>query len=266
VDHLLLIGETDGDPDVEARLVEEMVDRQVEGIIYATVVTAEVTVPETLAAHPVVLLNCVDPVAGLPAVLPDEHEGGRAAAGLLLRAGVAGAVHAVGLDPTPGALSGRLRVEGLRAALAEAGHTLRGVIPCDWDVVPAYDAVRAWLAQGHRTEAFVCLNDRVAMGTYQALEERGLVVPDDVSVVSFDGSDLAGWLRPALSTVALPYAEMGALAVRRLADSQLERGRSVVRVPMSVIEGRSVGPRRTAFAAERAGDSTRRREGTVDLG
>lgn len=251
IDHLLLIGETDGDPEVEARLVEEMVDRQVEGIIYATVVTAEVTVSEALASHRVVLLNCVDPAAALPAVLPDEHEGGRAAAGLLLRAGVAGEVYAVGFDPTPGALAGRLRVDGLRAALAEAGQTLRGVISCDWDVVPAYEAVRAWLARGHRAEALVCLNDRVAMGTYQALEDRGLVVPDDVSVVSFDGSELAGWLRPALTSVALPYAEMGALAVRRLMDPQLERGRSVLRVPMSVIEGRSVG---SVVSAERTAD------------
>jgi LacI family transcriptional regulator len=251
-DHLLLIGETEGDRDVEARLVDEMLDRQVEGIIYATLVTAEVPVPEALAQHRVVLLNCVDRAARLPAVLPDEEAGGRAAAEQLFRAGVAGRVQVVGFDPTPGALSGRLRVQGLRAALAEAGQALQGVVDCDWDVAPAYDAVRAWLAGGHRADAFVCLNDRIAMGTYQALEDHGLRVPRDVSVVSFDGSDLARWLRPALCTVALPYAEMGALAVHHLlTDPQADGGGVVLRVPMSVVEGGSV---RGMVAAERAED------------
>ncbi len=240
VDHLLLIGETEGDPDVESRLVDEMLDRQVEGIIYTTVVTAEVRAPAALMSQRVVLLNCVDPAVGLPAVLPDERAGGRAAAGLLLRSGLYEGVHAVGLDPTPGALSGRLRMEGLRAALADAGHALCGVVTCDWDVVPAYEAVSAWLALGNSPRALVCLNDRVAMGAYEALDEHGIAVPGDVSVVSFDGSDLAGWLRPALTTVEIPYAEMGALAVRRLVGP-LDEGPAVVELPMRVRDGASVG-------------------------
>ena len=64
--------------------------------------------------------------------------------------------------------------------------------------------------------ALVCLNDRIAMGAYQALADRGLRVPDDVAVVSFDGSDLAGWLRPSVTSVSLPFAELGAVAVDAL--------------------------------------------------
>ena len=57
------------------------------------------------------------------------------------------------------------------------------------------------------------------MGVYQALGEQGLVVPDDVAVVSFDGSELACWLRSAVTSVALPFEQMGDLAVRLLLDA-----------------------------------------------
>lgn len=238
--HLLLIGETEGNAEVRARLIEEMVDRQVEGILYATVSTAAVAVPEALLQHRVVLLNCVDPALPIPAVVPDEQGGGRAAAELLLRHGVVGDIHVVGEDPTPGALAGGQRLEGVRAALARRGRRIAGVVPCDWDVEPAYRGVSELLSSGHRPAALICLNDRVAMGAYNALAEHGLAVPGDVSVVSFDGSELAGWLRPTLSTVVLPYTDMGELAVRLLLDPALGGGRRLFQVPMSLAEGASV--------------------------
>ena len=80
VDHLLMIGETDGDLDVEALYIEELLDRQVDGIIYATRTASRIRVPESLRPRRTVLLNCFDPTADLPAVLPDEVAGGRLAA------------------------------------------------------------------------------------------------------------------------------------------------------------------------------------------
>lgn len=238
-DRLLLIGETQGDPAVLDLLIEELLDRQVDGIVYVTLVTAEVTVPRLLAQSRAVLLNCVDPSSALPAVLPDEFEGGRAAAQVFLGADLVQGVYAVGEDPTPNAIAGRLRMAGLRARFEEVGRPLAGVVPCEWSAVSAHDAVDAWLATGVRPAALVCLNDRVAMGTYQALAEHGLEIPRDVSVVSFDGSELASWLRPTVTSVGLPFAEMGALAVRTLTSPDAATA-GVVRVPMPMLHGESV--------------------------
>jgi LacI family transcriptional regulator len=248
--HLLVIGETEGDPGVEALLIEEMLDRQVDGIIYVRLVHSEVTVPPLLAHRRAVLLNCVDRSSSLPAVLPDELQGGRTAAGLLLDAGVAGRVYVVGEDPTPNALAGPLRLDGVRAGLREAGVDLAGVVTCDWTVEAAYDAVHLWLMSGVQPTALVCLNDRVAMGTYQALAANGLDVPRDTAVVSFDGSELAAWLRPPVTSVALPFAALGERAVRMLLDSPGAPG-EVALVPMGVLAGRSLpagGPTEAAHA------------------
>ena len=45
------------------------------------------------------------------------------------------------------------------------------------------------------------MNDRAAFGTYQALNEASLRIPDDVSVLAFEGSELATWLKPKLTTI-----------------------------------------------------------------
>jgi LacI family transcriptional regulator len=239
--HLLVIGETEGDPEVERLLIEEMLDRQVDGIVYVRLVHSEVAVPDSLRRGRVVLLNCVDRTTTLPAVVPDEWQGGRTAADVLLDAGLAGRVFVVGEDPTPNALAGPLRLAGLRSRLHETGHRLAGVVPCDWTVEAAHDAVHLWLMSGVQPTALVCLNDRVAMGTYQALASNGLDVPRDVSVISFDGSELASWLRPPLTTVALPFAALGARAVQLLLDGA-RRGEPEL-VPMTVQQGRSVASR-----------------------
>ncbi len=238
-DHVLLIGETLGNPEVERLLVQEMLDRQVDGVLYTTVAATTVQLPEELATTRTVLLNCVDPTRDLPAVLTDDVAAGSTAAGQLLDAGLTDGIYVVGEDPTPESTAGRERMEGIRTALGAADVPLAGMVACAWDVSPAHDAVREWLHTQPRPRGLICLNDRVAMGAYQALAGAGLRVPDDVSVVSFDGSDLAGWLRPRLTSLGLPFAEMGARAVEVLMDPDWHR-QGVIRVPPVLHPGGSV--------------------------
>lgn len=242
LDHVLVIGETEGDPSVERLLVDEMVERQVDGLLYVTRTTVELEDPADLPGTQVVLLNCVDRDRARPSVLPDERGGGRTAAAQILTSGLSGEVYVVGEDPTPHAIAGPLRLAGIRERLGESGVELSGVVTCDWAVEPAYDAIGRWLRDGHRPRGLICLNDRVAMGVYQALGEHGLSVPDDVAVVSFDGSELASWLRPHVTSVELPFGAMGDLAVRLLLDPD-GVGPGPHLVPMPVVDGQSVVPR-----------------------
>ena len=72
--------------------------------------------------------------------------------------------------------------------------------------------------------AIFCANDRTAWGAYQALAELGLSVPDDVSIVGFDNQDIiAGFLRPGLTTMNLPFREMGWEAVDLLLRGAADR-------------------------------------------
>jgi hypothetical protein len=110
-------------------------------------------------------------------------------------------------------------------------------------------AVLDWLSHGNVPKGLICMNDRAAVGAYQALRDRGLAIPDDVSVVSFDGSAVASWLRPQAVSIILPLRTMGALAVELLLGGPDHRGSGpdgdpehggVHLVPMPVLAGDSV--------------------------
>lgn len=239
LDHLVVMGESGGDPEIERLLIEEMLERDVDGVVYATRTARAVRLPRGLRGVRSVLLNCEAPAERLASVVPDDEGGGRAAAAVLLAAGVQD-VAVVGQDPTLEATAGPRRMAGIQAELSTRGIKVADHILCDWSVPEGFVATRRWLAGGGRAAGLICMNDRLAMGAYQALAEAGLRVPEDVSVVSFDGSSLADWLRPAVTSVELPFAELGALAVRRLLDPE-DRG-GVVSVPMTVRHGGSVRP------------------------
>ena len=66
--------------------------------------------------------------------------------------------------------------------------------------------------------AIIAVNDSVALGAMEALAARGLRVPEDVALVSFDGIPEATFSRPQLTTVAQPIREQGKLAARILLD------------------------------------------------
>ena len=113
------------------------------------------------------------------------------------------------------------------------------------DASGGYRSGLALLDRAPRPTAIFCFNDRMAMGLYQAAAERGLRIPEDLSVVGFDNQELiADGLRPGLTTVALPHYEMGAWAVetliRRLEDPDIAPEQVLLRCP--VVARASVGP------------------------
>lgn len=254
---MLFFGETEGDPTVERGLLQAMHDRQVDGVILASMFTRTITVPTGLGTGPAVLLNALaKPKAPLPAVVPDEVEAGRAAARVLLDAGHREGIHLIGAGPTmhdvpPWSVAAVERLSGIYDVFQTAGVTVGGGHQCyEWLPDDGFAATQAVLS-ATRPRALICFNDRLAMGVYQALDDAGLTVPMDVSVVSFDDHPIASWIRPKLTTVALPHYELGRTAVDVLfgeIDRQ-RRGRpaavdTVHRIPMPVRHRESVAPPR----------------------
>lgn len=239
---LLFIGETQGDAAIELDVTQSMLDWGVAGFVYAAMYTQEVTLPASLQGHRIVLLNCTTSNRRYPSVLPDENAAGRDAALLLLEQGHRDAIVLVGGARDvirQGVFAARERLDGIEQALAAAGAGLAGFVPSAWRPDLAFDAVSEFLAGGGSASAFVCMNDKVAFGTYQAIAEAGLRVPEDVSVVSFDDSDIAAWLRPGLTSIAIPHFEMGQLAVELMASDTTTP--EVHRLPMPIHSRGSVG-------------------------
>jgi LacI family transcriptional regulator len=93
-----------------------------------------------------------------------------------------------------------------------------------------------------------CFNDSMAMGAYRAAAERGLRIPDDLSVIGFDDHPLiASSLAPGLTTVGLPHYEMGEWAIETLLElaegATATTGRPLqMLMPCPLVRRDSVGP------------------------
>ncbi|WP_214410256.1 LacI family DNA-binding transcriptional regulator [Sphaerisporangium fuscum] len=166
-------------------------------------------------ALPAVLLDVRHP--GFDAVHTDDTAGGRMAAGHLLerghhRFGFLGEAQTSERYVSPS----QRRLEGYRAALAEAGHPLR-----DEDVRlvrhrarEALAAARELLSRPERPAAVFAADDTLAAGVLRAARDLGLAVPRDVAVVGFDDGELAEVMD--LTTIRQPLEDSGRAAMERL--------------------------------------------------
>ncbi|MGO4146411.1 LacI family DNA-binding transcriptional regulator [Paenarthrobacter sp. YAF11_1] len=205
---------------LEDAAIEKLLEQRVEGLLYAATFHRGVRVPVSANEVPTVLINCFDADGKLPSIVPDERGGGRVAVERLLQAGHT-RIGVINLDPVIPAAVGRLA--GAREALAAAGLELNPELVVSGYATAdgGYDAACRILDRyppKDRPTALFCLNDRMAMGAYDAIKERGLTIPGDIAVIGFDNQELiAAYLRPKLTTVALPFEKMGALGVQTLA-------------------------------------------------
>jgi LacI family transcriptional regulator len=81
-----------------------------------------------------------------------------------------------------------------------------------------YQQAKSLLALQARPDAIVAANDNMAIGTYRAIQEAGLSIPDDIAVVAFNDIPVAQFLNPPLSTMRIPGELIGEVAVDLLVE------------------------------------------------
>ncbi|HEX9015944.1 MAG TPA: LacI family DNA-binding transcriptional regulator [Chloroflexota bacterium] len=143
-----------------------------------------------------------------------------------VRAGYEATSHLIGLGHRRiGFISGpanltssRDRATGYRRAMRELGVTSVASLirEGDFQSESGYSAATSLLGDAGRPTAIFAANDRMAIAAIAAAYDLGLSVPDDVAVVGFDDTPAARYVRPALTTVALPSYEIGSTAARLL--------------------------------------------------
>jgi LacI family transcriptional regulator len=207
----------EGDLSVDMEVLE---GRNADALIFATVMTRPVAVSDQLAGRNVILLNCFDDNHDFPAVLPDDQAGGAAAASLAAAAGHRRIALLGGEHGTWPAMS---RLAGYREALARAGLPFDRTLVRDgnWHADSGYELARKVLRLRSPATALLCGNDRMALGAYDAIRELGLSIPHDVSVIGYDDQhEIVAYMRPPLTTMRLPYYEMGQAAVAAILDGR----------------------------------------------
>ena len=231
-----------------AESVGGLVDRQVDGLIYAYLGARSISLPEDPSRTPAVVLNAV-PDHAVPYIVPDEQEGARRLVNALFDQASPDKVAVLGDSPAarhqaPLSPVVRRRIDAIWSVFAERGVEPVAAIACEaWEVEEGYAAARGLIDSGVPFDAIVCMNDRIAVSAYRALREAHIRIPDDVSIVSFDDAEFAPYLDPPLTTLALPFHDMAELAVQLVTTDSPEPREYLVPMPL-----RSRGSVRTARA------------------
>jgi len=244
--YVLMLVNTGGTEELQRRAVQALLERQVDGVVFATMWHQIVDVPDAITSTPVVALDARPRGNGVPYVVPDEVGGADAAVTELVRAGHRRIGHITDHLGSPAA---RLRLQAYREVLSRTGipYDPSLVIADDTDHEGGHRAAKLLLDLPEPPTAVFCFNDQMAMGVYRAAVDRGLRIPADVSVVGFDDQELiAAALSPGLTTVALPHYAMGDWALRALLEriKEPESGTPAAAqlMPCPLVRRASVGP------------------------
>jgi LacI family transcriptional regulator len=122
------------------------------------------------------------------------------------------------LSGTEGSYVSRLRLEGYRNGLAEAGINYHEdyVVYSDFTRETGYRVMQQLLALSEPPTSVICCSDMSAVGAMEAIRDAGLSVPGDISVIGFDDIELASYVHPALTTIRQDMNTIGKKAIELL--------------------------------------------------
>ncbi|WP_330229282.1 LacI family transcriptional regulator [Nocardia sp. NBC_00508] len=207
----------------ERTALESLLSFRPGGIILLSPILPAAAIREAAHQAPLVLVSRTSTVAEIDTVNDDGEIGASLAVDHLVSLGHRRIVHLDG----GGAFTSAPRRKGYRAAMQRHGLEPM-VVPSEHTDSAGMAAVRKLLnlfSRDNFPTALVCGNDFNAVGAMSALEEAGLRVPEDVSVVGYDNTSLAALRHVALTTIDQPRIQMGRLAIEALTE-RLRDGRT----------------------------------------
>jgi DNA-binding LacI/PurR family transcriptional regulator len=212
---LLLLCQTSENTAIAVQELLHLRRKRVDGVVLVGGLAGGEDLSSALAGMPVVTVDRDTTIDGAWVVRSNHRLGGRLATEHLIELGHERIAHISG----PMGLSvAQDRSDGYREALEEAGLAYDESLVVEGDFLEqsGYDALRTLRRRRREFSAVFCGNDMMAIGALRALDEVGLTVPQDVSVVGFDDIHLASYLRPGLTTVHQPIQTLGRRAAELL--------------------------------------------------
>lgn len=249
-DNVAIIVNTDSDPAKDARMINVLRARGVDGMILAS---AQRHAPEVIKAAregiPIVTVNRAVDDPAISSIVNDEANGIRLAVEHIVSLGHTRIAHIAG----PESISTGLQ---RREAYFNAARALQLE---DWEELIVYSngfneaegrrCADELFDLGQPFTAIVCANDRLAIGALEALEARGLTCPDDISLTGFNDMPFVDRFKPALTTIRIQTYEAGQKAAEifldQIAKSVTERKAVHVVLPVELIVRGSTGPMKT---------------------
>ena len=210
-----LLGLTGGDEAQRETSIDDMVGRRVDGLVICAGAQDHIAgrTPDELGIPAVLIGEQAN--TGFPIVRTDNHRAGYEAAKYLWSQGHRSFLY---LTSHTSWHDFEERGKGVNAFLKESGAPKAQIFDGLFGERDAYKQMRRACADGLAATAVIPSTDSHALGALAALADAGISVPRQVSVIGFDDYVTSEYIRPALTTMRMPAAEMGVIAVGMLSD------------------------------------------------
>ncbi|UJL45094.1 catabolite control protein A [Virgibacillus sp. NKC19-16] len=212
----MILSNSDQNKDKELQLINTMLEKQVDGILFmGGNITEEHVQQFQSSSVPVVLAATYDKSEVIPSVNIDYQEAAYEATKFLIDNG----------NEHPAFISGQAdtqinqqKYNGYMRALEESPVSINEnlIIKGEYTYDSGIEAAQVLLSLQEKPTAIFVASDEMALGVIHGAQDKGYNVPEDLEVVGFDNTRLASMVRPTLSTIVQPMYDIGAVAMRLL--------------------------------------------------
>ena len=211
----IILSNSDQNQNKELQLLETMLGKQVDGIVFMSdVISTELLYEMERSPTPIVLAGSIDESAAIASVNIDYHGAAYEAVKKFTDNGHKKIAFISG--PLTSMINKEYKLKAYKEALSDAGIDFDEnlVIECNNSYDEGIEAVQTLAS--HEPTAYFVSNDEMSIGVIHGLEEQGKKIPEDAEVISYENSKLARMARPMLTSVAFPLYDIGAVSMRLL--------------------------------------------------
>ncbi|QMT18585.1 catabolite control protein A [Planococcus maritimus] len=227
----IILSNSDQNPNKELQLLETMLGKQVDGIVFMSdVISDELRKEMERSPTPIVLAGSLDDTATIASVNIDYYAAAYEAVQKFIDSGHKKIAYISG--PLSSEINREHKLKAYQDALKEAGlgYDERLVVECNNTYEEGLAAVQT--LESVEPTAYFVSNDEMSIGVIHAVEALGKKIPEDVEVITYENSKLARMARPMLTAVALPLYDIGAVSMRLLTkymnDEEIEENQVVL--------------------------------------
>ncbi|PAV30128.1 catabolite control protein A [Virgibacillus profundi] len=212
----MILSNSDQNKDKELQLINTMLEKQVDGIIFmGGTITDEHVKQFKTSSVPVVLAATYDENNAIPSVNIDYGQAAYEATKYLIDKGNTTTAFISGQEDSH---INQLKFDGYLRAMKESSISINEdlILKGDYSYDSGIEAINQILEMEKKPTAVFVASDEMALGVIHGAQDKGYRVPDDIEVCGFDNTRLATMVRPTLSTVVQPMYDIGAVAMRLL--------------------------------------------------
>ncbi|WP_147532644.1 catabolite control protein A [Bacillus marasmi] len=235
----IILSNSDQNKDKELHLINTMLGKQVDGIVFMSGnVTAEHVEEFEKSPVPIVLAGSIEESGKIPSVNIDYDQAAYDVTKSFIDKGHTKIAFVIGPIHEP--INGVKKLAGYKRALAEAGIAYNEdlVVEGDDTYDSGIEAFEKLMEANEKPTAIFVGQDEMALGVVHGAEDKGFSIPEDFEIISSDNTKLTLMVRPQLTTVVQPLYDIGAVAMRLLTKlmNQEKTSEQIVVLPHRIEE------------------------------